>query len=69
MSIDPILLFDFSAISNNGTIYSGKTSIVGLFNYDRVLGLAVAKSFPSGTFSFDVTKFEGERQLNGYLVF
>lgn len=61
--------FGLRALRDDGLILSGNNSIIGLFNYDKELGMAIAKSFPSGTFRWDVCHFANERKnKDGYVV-
>jgi hypothetical protein len=63
-------IFSIWTLHKNGSIYCVKSSICGLFQYDKVLGMAIAKSFPSGTFMWDVCRFPDEkRNEKGYFIF
>lgn len=63
-------MFEITLISDDGFINCGKNSIIGVFNYNKDLGLAIAKSFPSGTFPWEIMKFEGQKQNeHGYVIF
>lgn len=63
-------LFEITTLSDDGTPFCCKNSIIGLFNHDKSLALAIAKSFPNGTFLWDAARFEGEKYNDaGYVVF